>query len=159
VGGRRPAPVADIKNTQGFKILLAQTEAELLTRGLDVVPVGVRNMLAHAVNTIAERMGVQSHSALRYIDPAVIADQIAKAGAAPPLARTTWPLTQCPAGAARKATILAMSAGAASRSIEGRAASRATACSSWPSRNSFVEVGPGATALTVMSRRAAPGPG
>ncbi|MFE3558540.1 hypothetical protein ACFXKW_27320 [Streptomyces sp. NPDC059193] len=31
--------MADIKNTQGFKALLAQTEAELLTRGLDVVPV------------------------------------------------------------------------------------------------------------------------
>ena len=40
--GRRLAPVADIRNTQGFRTLLAQTEAELLTRGLDVVPVGVR---------------------------------------------------------------------------------------------------------------------
>ncbi|MFI5748902.1 hypothetical protein ACIBBE_23905 [Streptomyces sp. NPDC051644] len=73
--------MADIKNTQGFKALLAQTEAELLTRGLDVVPVGVRNVLAHAVNTVAERMGIQPRSALRYIDPSVIADQIAKAGA------------------------------------------------------------------------------
>jgi hypothetical protein len=73
--------VADIKNTQGFKALLVQTEAELLTRGLDVVPVGVCNVLAHAVNTVAERMDIQPRSALRYIDPSVIADQIAKAGA------------------------------------------------------------------------------
>ncbi|MFF3159481.1 hypothetical protein [Streptomyces sp. NPDC057910] len=72
--------MADIKNTQGFKALLAQTEAELLTRGLDVVPVGVRNVLAHAVNTVAERMDIQPRSALHYIDPSVIADQIAKAG-------------------------------------------------------------------------------
>ncbi|MFJ7275531.1 hypothetical protein [Kitasatospora sp. NPDC098663] len=73
--------MADIQNTQGFKTLFAQTEAELLTRGLDVVPVGVRNVLAHAVNTDAERMDIQPRSALRYIDPSVIADQIAKAGA------------------------------------------------------------------------------
>ncbi|GAA2672678.1 hypothetical protein GCM10010400_38410 [Streptomyces aculeolatus] len=73
--------MADIQNTQGFKALLAQTEAELLTRGLDVVPVGVRNVLTHAVNTVAERMRIQSRSALRYVDPSVIADQIAKAGA------------------------------------------------------------------------------
>ncbi|MFW6724210.1 hypothetical protein ACHZ98_29480 [Streptomyces sp. MAR4 CNY-716] len=73
--------MADIQNTQGFKALLAQTEAELLTRGLDVVPVGVRNVLAHSVNTVAERMGIQPRSALRYVDPSVIADQIAKAGA------------------------------------------------------------------------------
>jgi hypothetical protein len=38
-------------------------------------------VLAHAVNTVAERMDIQPRSALRYIDPAVIADQIAKAGA------------------------------------------------------------------------------
>ncbi|MFJ9434828.1 hypothetical protein ACIRQY_35005 [Streptomyces sp. NPDC101490] len=61
--------MADIKNTQGFKTLLMQTEAELLTRGLDVVPVAVRNVLAHAVTTVAERMGIQPRSALCYIDP------------------------------------------------------------------------------------------
>lgn len=73
--------MADIKNTQGFNALLAQTEAELLTRGLDVVPVAVRGVLAHAVNTVADRMGIQPRSALRYIEPSVIADQIARAGA------------------------------------------------------------------------------
>ncbi|MDG4859042.1 hypothetical protein P8605_12905 [Streptomyces sp. T-3] len=73
--------MADIKNTQDFKALLAQVEAELLTRGLDVVPIAVRNVLAHAVHTIAGQAGLQPRSALRYIDPAVIADQIAEAGA------------------------------------------------------------------------------
>ncbi|MER6917064.1 hypothetical protein ABT354_35930 [Streptomyces sp. NPDC000594] len=73
--------MADIRNTQGFKALLAQTEAELLTRSLDVVPVGVRNALAHTVTTVAERMDIQPRSALRYIDPAHVADRIARAGA------------------------------------------------------------------------------
>ncbi|GAA2474093.1 hypothetical protein ACFPFX_12425 [Streptomyces mauvecolor] len=73
--------MADITNSQGFAALLAQTEAELHTRDLDVVPVAVRNVLAHAVDTVAEGMDIQPRSALRYIDPAVIADQIAEAGA------------------------------------------------------------------------------
>ncbi|MGW6262492.1 hypothetical protein [Streptomyces sp. NPDC055085] len=73
--------MADIRNTEDFKALLAQTEAELLTRGLDVVPVGVRNVLAHAVNTVAEQLNIQPRSAVHYIDPSVIADQIAEAGA------------------------------------------------------------------------------
>jgi hypothetical protein len=68
-------------NSQGFKALLARTEAELHTRGLVVVPVAVRNVLAHAVDRAAEGMGIQPRSALRYVDPAVIADQIAQAGA------------------------------------------------------------------------------
>ncbi|MFJ5035502.1 hypothetical protein ACIQB5_47580 [Streptomyces sp. NPDC088560] len=92
--------MADIKNTQGFKALLAQTEAELLTRGLDVVPVGVHNVVAHAVNTVAERVGIQPRSALRYIDPSVIADQIAKAGAestAGPLLRLLLEQVRSPA--------------------------------------------------------------
>ncbi|MEU0839841.1 hypothetical protein ABZ370_10245 [Streptomyces sp. NPDC005962] len=51
--------MVDIRDTLGFRTLLAQTEAELLTPGLDVVPVGVRNVLAYAVNTVAERMDVR----------------------------------------------------------------------------------------------------
>ncbi|MCJ1676192.1 hypothetical protein MTF65_02210 [Streptomyces sp. APSN-46.1] len=72
--------MADIRNTQAFKALAAQTEAELLTRGLDVVPVAVHNVLAHAVATVADRLDIQPRSALRYIEPSAIADQIAKAG-------------------------------------------------------------------------------
>ncbi|MFG2563050.1 hypothetical protein [Streptomyces sp. NPDC048496] len=72
--------MADIRNTAAFKALAAQTEAELLTRGLDVVPVAVHNVLAHAVATVADRLDIQPRSALRYIEPSTIADQIAKAG-------------------------------------------------------------------------------
>src|SRR4051812_43976028 len=70
----------------------------------------------------------------------------------PPLARMTWPLTQWPAGEARKATTSAMSAGVPRRSSGGCAASRATVSSSLPSKNRSVAVGPGATVLTVTSR-------
>ncbi|MEU9000905.1 hypothetical protein [Streptomyces sp. NPDC048551] len=72
--------MADIRNTAAFKALAAQTESELLTRGLDVVPVAVHNVLAHAVATVADRMDIQPRSALRYVEPSTIADQIAKAG-------------------------------------------------------------------------------
>ncbi|MEU5417862.1 hypothetical protein [Streptomyces sp. NPDC020667] len=73
--------MADIRNAQAFKALAAQTEAELLTRGLDVVSVAVTNVLAHNVTMVAERLGIQPRSALRYIEPAAVADQIAEASA------------------------------------------------------------------------------
>ncbi|WP_331765368.1 hypothetical protein OG747_52940 (plasmid) [Streptomyces sp. NBC_01384] len=70
--------VADIRNTQAFKALAAQTEAELLTRGLDVVSVAVANALAHNVTMVADQLGIQPRSALRYIEPSAVADQIAE---------------------------------------------------------------------------------
>jgi hypothetical protein len=71
--------VADIRNTRPFKELATQTEAELLTRGLDVVSVAVTNVLAHNVAMVADRLGIQPRSALRYIEPSAVADQIAEA--------------------------------------------------------------------------------
>ena len=71
--------VADIRNTQAFKALATQTEAELLTRGRNVVSVAVTNVLAHNVAMVADRLGIQPRSALRYIEPSAVADQIAKA--------------------------------------------------------------------------------
>jgi hypothetical protein len=73
--------VADIRNTKAFKALATQTEAELLTRGLDVVSVAVTNVLAHNITMVADRLGIQPRSALRYIEPSAVADQIAKATA------------------------------------------------------------------------------
>ncbi|MFJ9521870.1 hypothetical protein ACIRPK_26900 [Kitasatospora sp. NPDC101801] len=71
----------DIRNSKTFQALATQTEAELLTRGLDVVPVAVTNVLAHNVTMVAQRLGIQPRSALRYIEPAAVADQIATASA------------------------------------------------------------------------------
>jgi hypothetical protein len=70
---------ADIRNTAPFKALAAQTDAELLTRGLEAEQVAVRSVLAHMVNLVADRMGIQPHSALRYVDPSAAADTIAEA--------------------------------------------------------------------------------
>ncbi|MEV4560013.1 hypothetical protein AB0K51_23900 [Kitasatospora sp. NPDC049285] len=71
----------DIRTSKAFKALATQTEAELLTRGLDVVSVAVTNVLAHNVTVVAQRLGIQPRSALRYIEPAAVADQIANASA------------------------------------------------------------------------------
>ncbi|WP_331746664.1 hypothetical protein OG923_33885 (plasmid) [Streptomyces halstedii] len=38
--------MADLRNTEAFKALTTQTQAELLTRGLDVVSVAVTNVRA-----------------------------------------------------------------------------------------------------------------
>ncbi|MFF3959138.1 hypothetical protein ACFYY1_38990 [Streptomyces sp. NPDC001890] len=73
--------MADIRNTKAFKALATQTEAELLTRGLDVVSVAVTNVLAHNVAMVADRLGIQPRSALRYIEPSAVAEQIAQASA------------------------------------------------------------------------------
>ncbi|WP_331727150.1 hypothetical protein OG871_39500 (plasmid) [Kitasatospora sp. NBC_00374] len=71
----------DIRSSKAFQALATQTEAELLTRGLDVVPVAVTNVLAHNVTVMAQRLGIQPRSALRYIEPSAVADQIADASA------------------------------------------------------------------------------
>src|SRR3954468_16236077 len=69
----------------------------------------------------------------------------------PPLAYTVCPFTQR-AGPARKDTTSAMSSGVPRRSSGGAEARLSISCWLLPSRNSGVAVGPGATALTVMSR-------
>src|SRR5262249_33780644 len=71
--------------------------------------------------------------------------------ATPPFAYRTWPLTHR-AGPARNATTSAMSDGRASRSSGGAAAARSMASCELLDRNRSAAVGPGATALTVMSR-------
>src|SRR5690606_4632190 len=72
------------------------------------------------------------------------------AQAMPPLTYRTWPLTQR-AGPARKATVSATSSGVPRRSSGASRARVSIVCSSLPSRNRGVAVGPGATALTVTS--------
>src|SRR6185312_7036618 len=70
----------------------------------------------------------------------------------PPLARSTWPLTQPPSFPARNATTSAISPGWPRRSNGASLARRSISSGDLPLRNSSVAVGPGATALTVMLR-------
>src|ERR1700722_12675390 len=70
----------------------------------------------------------------------------------PPLTRSVWPSTQPASGPTRNATTLAMSSGWARRSIGGSFA-RCSICSGVLSfKKRWVAVGPGAMALTAMSR-------
>ncbi|MDH6111382.1 hypothetical protein P3T36_004536 [Kitasatospora sp. MAP12-15] len=73
--------MADVRNTAEFKALAAQTTAVLLTRGLEVEPVAVHNVLAHMVDVVATGLGIQPRSALRYVEPETVADKIAEAAA------------------------------------------------------------------------------
>lgn len=74
--------MADVRNTAAFKAVAAQVSAELLLRGLNVETVAVVNVTAHMVELVAERMGIQPRSALKYIDTGAVADRIAEAGSA-----------------------------------------------------------------------------
>ncbi|WP_310728267.1 hypothetical protein [Streptomyces sp. N2A] len=95
--------MADIRNTAPFKALETQTSAEPLTRGLTVEAVAVRNVLLHMVTTVADRMGIQPRSALRYLDAAAVADTIAR----PPTLTPKAPTPSKPPG--RCATMTAVS--------------------------------------------------
>jgi len=48
--------VPDIQESVGFKAIVAQTSAVLLTRGVEVEPVAVRDVVALMVRSVAERM-------------------------------------------------------------------------------------------------------
>ncbi|WP_406300976.1 hypothetical protein OG948_59860 (plasmid) [Embleya sp. NBC_00888] len=71
--------MADIEESTTYKSLVTRIRAALSERGLDAEPVAVRNVLTHAVATLAERLDVGPRAVLLYIEPDVIADQIAAA--------------------------------------------------------------------------------
>ena len=64
--------MADIKSSTPFKALVAQTTAVLLTRGLEVEPVAVRDV----VNTTAKNVGVDAEEAVHPVSPEIVADAI-----------------------------------------------------------------------------------
>lgn len=71
--------MADIKSGTRFKALVTQTTAVLLTRGLEVEPVAVRDVVAYVVNTAAEKVGLDSEEAVHLVSPEMVADAIAAA--------------------------------------------------------------------------------
>ncbi|UIX32054.1 hypothetical protein [Streptomyces sp. GQFP] len=71
--------MVDIKSGTRFKALVAQTTAVLLTRGLEVEPVAVRDVVAYVVNTAAEKVGLDPEEAVHLVSPEVVADAIAAA--------------------------------------------------------------------------------
>ncbi|MER5356888.1 hypothetical protein [Streptomyces sp. NPDC002785] len=59
-----------------FKAVVAQTSAVLLTRGLEVEPVAVRDVVALMVRSVAERMGMDQEEALHLVRPESVAEAI-----------------------------------------------------------------------------------
>ncbi|MEU0214673.1 hypothetical protein ABZ281_05905 [Streptomyces sp. NPDC006265] len=68
--------MADVMGTVKGKTLVAQTSAVLLTRGLEVEPVAVRNVIAHMVDTVAERVGMDAEEAIHLVTSEAVADAI-----------------------------------------------------------------------------------
>ncbi|MFF3690002.1 hypothetical protein [Streptomyces sp. NPDC002187] len=71
--------MADIKSGTRFKALVAQTTAVLLTRGLEVEPVAVRDVVSYVVNTAAGKVGLDPEEAVHLVSPEMVADAIAAA--------------------------------------------------------------------------------
>ncbi|TJZ99666.1 hypothetical protein [Actinacidiphila oryziradicis] len=68
--------MAEIQRSTPFKALVAQTTAVLLTRGLEVEPVAVRDVVSYVVNTPAKNVGVDADEAVHLVSPEIVADAI-----------------------------------------------------------------------------------
>jgi hypothetical protein len=71
--------VSDVKSTVKFKALVAETTAVLLTRGLEVEPVAVRDVVAYMVDVLAQQTGMDAEEAVHLVTSETVADAIAKA--------------------------------------------------------------------------------
>jgi hypothetical protein len=71
--------VADIEQSVDFKAVVAQTSAVLLTHGVEVEPVAVRDVVALMVRSVAERMNMDSEEALHLVLPESVAEAITAA--------------------------------------------------------------------------------
>ncbi|MFF3750499.1 hypothetical protein ACFYYH_08580 [Streptomyces sp. NPDC002018] len=69
----------DIQESVGFKAIVAQTSAVLLTRGVEVEPVAVRDVVALMVRSVAERIGMDQEEALHLVQPEAVAGAITAA--------------------------------------------------------------------------------
>jgi hypothetical protein len=71
--------VPDIQQSVDFKAIVAQTSAVLLTRGVEVEPVAVRDVVALMVRSVAERMNMDLEEAVHMVVPETVADAIVAA--------------------------------------------------------------------------------
>ncbi|WP_031525925.1 hypothetical protein [Streptomyces sp. NRRL F-5123] len=69
----------DIRQSVDFKAVVAQTSAVLLTRGVEVESVAVRDVVGLMVRSVAERMDMAPEEALRLVVPETVADAIVAA--------------------------------------------------------------------------------
>jgi hypothetical protein len=71
--------VSDVKSTVKFKALVTETTAVLLTRGLEVEPVAVRDVVAYMVDVLVQQTGMDAEEAVHLVASETVADAIAKA--------------------------------------------------------------------------------
>lgn len=71
--------MSDIQQSVDFKAVVAQTSAVLLTRGVEVEPVAVRDVVALMVRSVAERMNLDPEEAVHMVVPETLADAIVAA--------------------------------------------------------------------------------
>ncbi|MDX3066737.1 hypothetical protein PV518_31945 [Streptomyces sp. ND04-05B] len=68
-----------MKSTVKFKALVTEATAVLLTRGLEVEPVAVREVVAHVVEVLAQRTGMNAEEAVHLVTSETVADAIVRA--------------------------------------------------------------------------------
>ena len=71
--------MSDVKSTVKFKALVTETTAVLLTRGLEVEPVAVRDVVAYMIDTLAQQTGMDAEEAVHLVTSETVADAIVKA--------------------------------------------------------------------------------
>lgn len=71
--------MSDIQENVDFKAIVAQTSAVLLTRGVEVEPVAVRDVVVLMVRSVAERIGMDHEEALHLVQPEMVAEAITAA--------------------------------------------------------------------------------
>lgn len=71
--------VSDIQQSVDFKAVVAHTSAVLLTRGVEVEPVAVRDVVALMVRSVAEGMKLNPEEAVHMAVPETVADAIVAA--------------------------------------------------------------------------------
>lgn len=71
--------MSDIQQSVDFKAIIAQTSAVLLTRGVEVEPVAVRDVVALMVRSFAERMNMDPEEALHLVRPESVTEAITAA--------------------------------------------------------------------------------
>ncbi|MFF4520430.1 hypothetical protein [Streptomyces bluensis] len=71
--------MSDVKSTVKFKALVTETTAVLLTHGLEVEPVAVRDVVAHMVEVLAQQTGMDAEEAVHLVTSETVADAIARA--------------------------------------------------------------------------------
>ncbi|NYI07568.1 hypothetical protein [Allostreptomyces psammosilenae] len=71
--------MADVRESVQFKALVTKANAVLLTRGLEIEPIALVDVVAHMVDAIAEQTGLDPEEAVHLVPSDTVAEAIARA--------------------------------------------------------------------------------